>query len=194
VPPFSPQGQCGALRLSDLERTVQDVGSGGPWSKYDVYLGNFQTTTNGATGTVRAHSWFTTDICDAPAWYTAIQPDTALTVLGLGAKQTLQRRHCAGASICCCFLWVWQLDICTDQQGEELQASNCSVVANAKITLPYAQLSSGLISLLSGSQECCACNILCICCIGVMLSLQVEFINAANSSQQYCVDQIELAG
>ena len=51
---FSPQGQCGALRLSDLERTVQNEGSGGPWSKYDVYLGNFQATTDGTTGTVRA--------------------------------------------------------------------------------------------------------------------------------------------
>jgi hypothetical protein len=33
-----------------------------------------------------------------------------------------------------------------------------------------------------------------ICFMGVVLSSQVEFINAADSSQQYCVDQVELAG
>ena len=30
--------------------------------------------------------------------------------------------------------------------------------------------------------------------MSAILSLQVEFINAADSSQQYCVDQVELAG
>lgn len=31
---------------------MQNAGSGGPWSKYDVYLGNFGSASNSATGTV----------------------------------------------------------------------------------------------------------------------------------------------
>ena len=76
----SPQGQCGALRLSDLERTVQSTASGNPWSKYDVYLGNFQSTTDGATGTVRARCWFrhTRDLLHACYYAAAIWPDRVL--------------------------------------------------------------------------------------------------------------------
>ncbi len=49
---------CDEVSLGSLERTVAATGSDNnrPWSKYDVYLGNFGSATDASTGVVRIQS------------------------------------------------------------------------------------------------------------------------------------------